>query len=102
VGSANNQLAEPSDADALAAAEVLYAPDFVVNAGGVINIAEELHGYHRGAGLRQRAPHLRHDPRRHRRRHRLAGHDGEAAETLAERRIAALSQVRLNPYGRDA
>ena len=42
VGAANNQLAEPQDADRLAAAGVLYAPDFVVNAGGVINIAEEL------------------------------------------------------------
>ena len=42
VGAANNQLAEPEDADRLADAGVLYAPDFVVNAGGVINIAEEL------------------------------------------------------------
>ncbi len=42
VGAANNQLAEPEDAHRLAAAGVLYAPDFVVNAGGLINIAEEL------------------------------------------------------------
>ena len=42
VGAANNQLAEPADAARLAEAGVLYAPDFVVNAGGVINIAEEL------------------------------------------------------------
>jgi glutamate dehydrogenase/leucine dehydrogenase len=42
VGAANNQLAEPEDALRLAEAGVLYAPDFVVNAGGVINIAEEL------------------------------------------------------------
>jgi leucine dehydrogenase len=49
VGAANNQLADPSGADLLAGAGVLYAPDFVVNAGGVINIAEELapKGYHR-------------------------------------------------------
>lgn len=49
VGSANNQLAEPGDARRLADAGVLYAPDYVVNAGGVINIAEELHrdGYDR-------------------------------------------------------
>ncbi len=46
-GSANNQLAEPADADRLARQGVLYAPDFVVNAGGVINIAEELGGYDR-------------------------------------------------------
>jgi len=49
VGAANNQLADPGCADLLAEAGLLYAPDFVVNAGGVINIAEELgpKGYHR-------------------------------------------------------
>jgi leucine dehydrogenase len=47
VGAANNQLADPSSAAQLAAAEVLYAPDYVVNAGGVINLAEELAGYDR-------------------------------------------------------
>jgi glutamate dehydrogenase/leucine dehydrogenase len=36
VGSANNQLAEPEDAERLRAAGILYAPDFVVNAGGVL------------------------------------------------------------------
>jgi glutamate dehydrogenase/leucine dehydrogenase len=47
VGCANNQLATPGDAALLDKAGVLYAPDFIVNAGGVINIAEELVGYHR-------------------------------------------------------
>jgi glutamate dehydrogenase/leucine dehydrogenase len=49
VGAANNQLADPACAGFLAEAGILYAPDFVVNAGGVINIAEELSpkGYHR-------------------------------------------------------
>ena len=48
VGSANNQLADAASAGLLARAGVLYAPDFVVNAGGLINIAEELApgGYH--------------------------------------------------------
>jgi len=41
-GAANNQLAEPRHGAALRARGVLYAPDFVVNAGGVINIAVEL------------------------------------------------------------
>jgi valine dehydrogenase (NAD+) len=41
VGAANNQLADPSAADRLRDAGVLYAPDYVVNAGGIINIAEE-------------------------------------------------------------
>jgi len=49
VGSANNQLADPSGAGRLADAGVLYGPDYVVNAGGLINIAEEraVGGYHR-------------------------------------------------------
>lgn len=47
VGSANNQLADETSAEMLASAGVLYAPDYIVNAGGVINIAEELVGYHR-------------------------------------------------------
>lgn len=44
-GAANNQLAEDRVADLLAAHGILWAPDFVVNAGGLINIAQELGGY---------------------------------------------------------
>lgn len=43
-GGANNQLADDSVADLLAARGVLYAPDFLVNCGGVIQVAEELVG----------------------------------------------------------
>ena len=45
VGSANNQLLHDGDADEIQRREILYAPDFVVNAGGLINVAEELRGY---------------------------------------------------------
>jgi leucine dehydrogenase len=41
-GAANNQLLDRSMGDALHARSIVYAPDFVINAGGVINIAEEL------------------------------------------------------------
>lgn len=44
-GAANNQLADERIADLLADREILWAPDFVVNAGGIINIAEELNHY---------------------------------------------------------
>lgn len=44
VGSANNQLAHEGDAKLLADAGILYAPDFVANAGGIINIASEIDG----------------------------------------------------------
>jgi glutamate dehydrogenase/leucine dehydrogenase len=37
-GSANNQLAEPADAERLREAGILYAPDYVINAGGVIQL----------------------------------------------------------------
>jgi len=47
VGSANNQLATEQDAQRIADSGVLYAPDYVVNAGGVINIAHERGGYDR-------------------------------------------------------
>ena len=53
VGSANNQLETDEDADRLANRDIVYAPDFVVNAGGIINIAEEIDGYSRERAARQ-------------------------------------------------
>lgn len=44
-GAANNQLAHPGIEKVLADRGVLYAPDYVVNAGGVIQVADELHGF---------------------------------------------------------
>ena len=41
-GSANNQLLRDSHANALKDKGILYAPDFVINAGGLINVTEEL------------------------------------------------------------
>ena len=43
-GAANNQLAQGQDGSALQAAGVLYAPDYVINAGGIISVAREYHG----------------------------------------------------------
>ncbi len=45
VGSANNQLAAHEDGERLAARGIVYAPDYVVNAGGLINVADERLGY---------------------------------------------------------
>ncbi|UUX98086.1 Glu/Leu/Phe/Val family dehydrogenase [Sphingomonas sp. J315] len=44
-GAANNQLASPAQGDALLARGILYAPDYVVNAGGIINVAAEHLGW---------------------------------------------------------
>ena len=44
-GGANNQLLEERHGDALEARNILYAPDYVANAGGVINVYSELAGW---------------------------------------------------------
>lgn len=44
-GAANNQLAHPGVEKDLADRGILYAPDYVVNVGGVIQVADELHGF---------------------------------------------------------
>ena len=43
-GAANNQLARDSDGEALQAAGILYAPDYVINAGGIISATREYLG----------------------------------------------------------
>ncbi|WP_442680826.1 Glu/Leu/Phe/Val family dehydrogenase [Sphingomonas sp. ASY06-1R] len=43
-GGANNQLATPEDGDRLHARGILYAPDYVINAGGIINVTLEYLG----------------------------------------------------------
>jgi leucine dehydrogenase len=43
-GGANNQLATPADGDRLHARDILYAPDYVINAGGIINVSTEYLG----------------------------------------------------------
>jgi leucine dehydrogenase len=54
-GSANNQLASDGIAELLRARGVLFAPDFIVNAGGVINVSLELTGYDRATAQRRAA-----------------------------------------------
>jgi len=94
VGAANNQLDEDADADRLADAGILYVPDFVANAGGVINIAEELRGYDAGRA-RQAVARIHATTAAV-----LATADAEgigteaAAERLAAQRIAAVTAVR--------
>lgn len=52
-GAANNQLLEPRHGDELAEKGILYAPDYVANAGGVINVYSELTGWTRDRALRK-------------------------------------------------
>lgn len=44
-GAANNQLAEPRHGEDVNARGILYAPDYAINAGGLINVAAEVTGY---------------------------------------------------------
>jgi leucine dehydrogenase len=44
-GAANNQLAEPPIGEDLRQRGILYAPDYAINAGGLINVAQEVIGY---------------------------------------------------------
>lgn len=59
VGAANNQLKDDEHAKALMRRGILYAPDFVVNAGGLLNVSAELddEGYH-PAGPRYKTHHI--------------------------------------------
>jgi leucine dehydrogenase len=43
-GAANNQLAQGQDGQSLLAAGILYAPDYVINAGGIISVSREYRG----------------------------------------------------------
>ena len=44
-GAANNQLAGEHDGDTLHERGILYAPDYIINAGGLINVTDEIYGY---------------------------------------------------------
>ncbi|MEK7825377.1 MAG: Glu/Leu/Phe/Val dehydrogenase family protein, partial [Nitrospirota bacterium] len=52
-GSANNQLEDESHGRMLHERGILYAPDFVINAGGLINVANEIEGYDKDKALSQ-------------------------------------------------
>ncbi len=93
-GAANNQLLRPGHADVLAAAGILYTPDFIINAGGVINVADELNGYD------ERRAHLRIESifGNVARVLETARKEGVtpsvAADRVAEARIRAVSRIR--------
>jgi glutamate dehydrogenase/leucine dehydrogenase len=90
-GAANNQLATDDDASRLADAGVLYAPDYVVNAGGVINIAQETApgGYDRERAWTRVGGIAETLRRVFALAEELGVTTGEAADRLAEERLAA-------------
>ncbi|MDQ0244368.1 leucine dehydrogenase [Bacillus fengqiuensis] len=52
-GAANNQLKEARHGDLIHDMGIVYAPDYVINAGGVINVADELYGYNHERALKK-------------------------------------------------
>ena len=93
-GGANNQLAHPGIEKLLEERGVLYTPDYVVNAGGVIQVADEIEGFN-FERAKLRATGIFHTTRRIL---QLADDDGVppavAADRLAERRMAEVSRLR--------
>ncbi len=93
-GGANNQLAHAGVEKRLEERGILYAPDFCVNSGGVIQVADELHGFsferaeQRASGIFETT----------RRVFETAKSDGVppaiAADRLAERRIRDVGRLR--------
>lgn len=90
-GGANNQLLDPvKHGDALAKRNVLYAPDFVANAGGVINVYGELAGWSRERALRKADEIYETVLGVYGIAKEQGIHTYEAADRLAERRLAAV------------
>lgn len=93
-GAANNQLSEPWLGDRLAERDVLYAPDYVVNAGGLIQVADELEGFS-FARAKSRATLIFDTTKRVL---ELAAKEGvtpgAAADRLAERRMSEVGRLR--------
>jgi leucine dehydrogenase len=94
-GSANNQLERPEHGEALAELGVVYAPDYVINAGGLINVADELQGYNperARAGVESIYRTLRQIFHVARDRHISTS---AAADAFARERIGKVGRVRL-------
>ena len=93
-GAANNQLAHPGIEKTLQDNGVLYAPDYLVNAGGLIQVADELEGFS-FERARQRAERIFDTTTQV---FALARADGVppavAADRLAERRMAEVGRLR--------
>ncbi len=95
-GGANNQLAEERHGDVLEEKGITYAPDYVINAGGLVNVNAELEGWtmerarNKAGEIYDTLLML----------FELASDEGipsyRAADRLAEKRIAAIAKVRQN------
>lgn len=100
-GAANNQLAdEGRDGLALHERGILYAPDFVVNAGGLINVYSELTGYNRETALRMARGLFQNTTRIFELSRTLGIPTAAAAHRVAEDRIASIKAMRPRYWAR--
>jgi leucine dehydrogenase len=98
-GAANNQLANNAIGDEVVKRGILYAPDYAVNAGGVMNVALELDGYNRERAMRMMRTIYHNLARIYEIAERDAIPTYKAADRLAEERISAIGKLKL-PLGR--
>jgi leucine dehydrogenase len=101
-GAANNQLAEHRHGDALRELGVLYAPDYVANAGGLMNVFVELEGYsaERAFDKTKKVYDNVMNVFQLAKQQNIATH--EAANRLAEARITQIGSLRQHHQGRTA
>lgn len=99
-GAANNVLKEERHGDLLEQKGILYTPDFVINAGGVINVADELQGYSRERAF-QRVAGIYENVQKV---FEIAKRDKiptyKAAEVMAEERMNKIAQIKRTFLGR--
>jgi leucine dehydrogenase len=99
-GAANNQLLDHEHGKLIEDAGILYAPDFILNAGGLINVADELRGYDQKRALAQ-VEGIFHTLRKVFRIAKLEEiTTTQAADRLAEeriRRISRIQQIQVGP-----
>lgn len=94
-GSANNQLAEPRHGDKLDEMGLVYAPDYIVNAGGLIQVADEFYDGYKAERARMSVDRIYDQIEKV---FEVADRDGvptyKAANTLAEERIKAVRNTK--------
>lgn len=99
-GAANNVLAEPRHGEMLHRQGILYAPDYVANAGGLIQVADELQGYNKERAFRNTS--LIYDTLL--RIYAISRKENippsQAADLLAERKIEKIGQIKRKYMGK--
>jgi leucine dehydrogenase len=93
-GSANNQLSEERHGDILHSRGILYAPDYVINSGGLINVADELEGYNAERAKKKvdNIYNIMHEIYAVSEREKIPSY--AAADHMAESRISQMQKVR--------